>query len=103
MQHHLVVLDQVCSNNGFMAKKWPNSGNHVFFIALYIKNIKSIFLSETLGLRTLVLGLNLVSVGPTLWLSSTGFQLLDLFYSSIQLHILLSPYHFISRIVCTKR
>ena len=75
----------------------------MFFVALYIKNSKSIFLSETLGLRTVALGLNVVSVGPTLWLGPIiSVQLLDLFYSSIQLYVLLSTYLFISRIVCTK-
>ena len=54
---HLVDLCQICSNYSPGAKKWPGPGVHMFFIGLYRKNVKKIFLSETRRPRALIFGM----------------------------------------------
>ena len=53
MKHYLLNFNQVCLNYGTGAK-WPRPGVTLFTLANYRENIKTIFLSETTRLRSLV-------------------------------------------------
>ena len=56
MKHHLVVLNQVCSNYAPGTKMAP-PGGHMFYIGLYFEKHEKIFLSETIWPRIFIFGM----------------------------------------------
>ena len=56
MKDHQVNLYQVCSNYISGAKMAPPKGSHVLHRPIEGKNMKKIFLSETINLRALIFG-----------------------------------------------